>query len=364
MKKSLIFLVFVCFVLIGICAWQARELGARKQRVVRTEAALQEEQRLRAEQEAAAGHLERREREWREKVMQLSALVGSLRSSGSPSASNYAQVAQGSVPVPVDGASTNEAAGSSGAMFGKGMGAMMSKMMKDPNMKEFLRAQQKVALKKMYGPMVADLKLPPEQQQKLNDLLLDQQMQTIERSQDMFKEDGIDFKKAAESGKDAEKENEAAIQDLLGPEKFAEFQDYKKTMAERMQLSEFKEQMQESGTPLRDDQTKQMLTVLKEERERYPPAFDSTSAGAKDYASVFAEGQIERHLEWQEALNQRVQERMAPILTPEQLKIYTGMQDQQLNMQKVGMKMAREMFGKGAAGPGANPVVVAPAVEK
>src|SRR5687768_6320447 len=111
MKKSLIFLGFVCVVLIGICAWQARELSARKQRLVRTEAALQEEQRMRAEQEAASGHLERREREWREKVMQLSALVGSLRSSGSAQATNYTQVAQGAVPALADGASTNEAAG-------------------------------------------------------------------------------------------------------------------------------------------------------------------------------------------------------------------------------------------------------------
>lgn len=361
MKKSLGILGFLCLILIGICAWQARELAARKQRLVRAEAALQEEQRVRMEQETASQYLERREREWREKTMQLTALVGSLRSAESAQASNYAGVPQASAPS-VAGA-TNEAAGAPGGLFGKGMGEMMSKMMKDPNMKEFMRAQQKTALKKMYGPLIAELNLPPEQQQKLHDLLLDQHMQTIESSQGMFTEGGLDFKKVAEDAKEREKDNEAAIKDLVGNEKFAEFQESKKMMAERMQLSQFQEQMQETGTPLREDQTKQMLTVLKEERERYPPVFDATSAGAKDLAGVFADGQMERQIEWQEGLNQRVQERMAPILTPEQLKIYTGLQEQQLSMQKFGMKMAREMFNKGTPGPGANPVAV-PEVQK
>ena len=274
--------------------------------------------------------------------MQLSALVGTLRSP----ASNSVRMAQ--TPDPTGAGQTNETAGAPGGMFGKGMGEMISKMMKDPNMREFMRTQQKAAIKKMYGPLIADLKLPPEEQQKLNDLLVDQQMQTIERSQDIFKDGNMDLKKAAEVGKEAEAGSEAAIQELLGPEKFAEFQDYKKNMAERMQLGEFKEQMQEAGSPVRDDQTKQMLAVIKEERERYPPVVDANAPGENDPTALFNDGRMERQMEWQEEVNRRIQERVASILTPEQLKAYTTLQDQQLSMQKFGIKMAREMFGKGA----------------
>jgi hypothetical protein len=361
MKKTLVALCFVCLILIGICGWQARELAARKQQAVRAEAALREEQRVRGEQEAAAHYLERREQDWKEKAMQLTALVGSLRSAESAQASDAARPAQTSGSASAGTAQANEAAGGPGGMFGKGMGAMISKMMKDPNMREMMRAQQKVALKKMYGSLIADLKLPPEQQQKLTDLLLDQQMQNIERSQDMFKEDGADFSKIAETAKEREKENEAAIQELLGTEKFEEFQDYKKTLGERMQLGEFKEQLQETGHPLRDEQSTQMMVVMKEERERYPPAFDANAAGGgKNLSGLFEDGAMERQMEWQEELNRRVQERVASILTPEQLKAYIAMQEQQLSMQKFGIKMAREMFGKGASGPVAHPVVVPP----
>ena len=360
MKKSAVFLGILCVILTGICAWQVRELGVRRRHAARTEAALQEERQLRAEQEKASKYLERRERDWQEKAMQLTALVGTLRSSEAAHASNYARLAQATNSAV--GTQTNDAAGSPGGMFGKGMGEMLSKMMKDPNMREFMRAQQKVALKKMYGPLIADLNLPPEQAQKLNDLLLDQQMKTLERSQDMFKDGGIDFKKAGEVAKDAEKESETAIQDLLGLEKFAEFQEYKKTMSERMQLGQFKEQMQEAGSPVGDEQAKAMFAIMKEERERYPPAFDNAAA-AKDPSTIFADGAMEKQIEWQEEVNRRVQERLGAVLSPEQLKAYAASQEQQLSMQKFGMKMAREMFGKGAAGSVAPPVTP-PAVEK
>ena len=357
MKKTVIVLSAISVVLLGICAWQARELAARNAQVFRAEWALEEEQRGRAEQETAFRYLERRERDWQEKVMQLTAVVGSLRASEAAYASNYAHLAETSAPA---GASqTNNATPGAGGLFGKGMGEMLSKMMKDPNMREFMRAQQKAVLKKMYGPLIADLNLPPDQQQKLHDLLLAQHMRNIERSQDMFTDGNADFKKIGETAKASEKESEAAIQDLLGPEKFAEFQDYKKTMAERMQLGEFKEQMQQAGSPVGDAQSKQMLAIIKEERERYPPEFDATAPDATDPSAAFNDGRMERQIEWQEEVNRRVQERVADVLAPEQLKAYTAIQDQQLSMQKFGIKMAREMFSKGAAGPGAAPTPVA-----
>jgi hypothetical protein len=133
-------------------------------------------------------------------------------------------------------------------------------------------------------------------------------------------------------------------------------------MAERMQLDQFKEQLQGTDSPLREDQSKQILAVIKEERERTPPVFDASSPERmKDVGTLFQEGQMERQIEWQEQLNRRVQERLASVLTPEQLKAYTGLQEQQLSMQKFGMKMAREMFGKSATpdpGPPPAPVVV------
>jgi hypothetical protein len=119
--------------------------------------------------------------------------------------------------------------------------------------------------------------------------------------------------------------------------------------------------MKDTGSPLQDEQTKRILAVIKEERERNPPVFDHNAMGpGKDMEKMFADGAMERQLAWQEELNRTVEARLGDVLTPEQLKTYTDLQAQQLTMQKFGMKMAREMFGKGAAapGPGAPPEVV------
>jgi hypothetical protein len=40
-----------------------------------------------------------------------------------------------------------------------------------------------------------------------------------------------------------------------------------------------------------------------------------------------------------------VRERAIEVLAPEQLKAFADFQEQQLNMQKFGMKMAREILG-------------------
>jgi hypothetical protein len=47
-----------------------------------------------------------------------------------------------------------------------------------------------------------------------------------------------------------------------------------------------------------------------------------------------------------EDYNKRVLDRAGLVLTPAQLQQFTDLQNQQASMQKLGLKMAREMFGK------------------
>ncbi len=78
-----------------------------------------------------------------------------------------------------------------------------------------------------------------------------------------------------------------------------------------------------------------------------------------DLGKLLTDETMDRHFEWQADLNRRVLERAGPILAPEQLKELADLQAQQLKMQKVGFKMAREMFGNGQAPANVN-VLVAP----
>jgi hypothetical protein len=73
---------------------------------------------------------------------------------------------------------------------------------------------------------------------------------------------------------------------------------------------------------------------------------------------------LDRHFAWQEEHSKRVLERAAGVLTPEQLKEFAEFQKSQMEMQKLGLKMAKEMFGGGKdATPGRVDEIVQPAVK-
>ena len=59
---------------------------------------------------------------------------------------------------------------------------MLSKMMKDPAMKQMLRQQQTAMVDMMYGPMFKELGLSAEDADKLKELLLDRQMNSLAAS--------------------------------------------------------------------------------------------------------------------------------------------------------------------------------------
>ena len=60
---------------------------------------------------------------------------------------------------------------------------------------------------------------------------------------------------------------------------------------------------------------------------------------------TFTAQKMDEQLKWMEQYNQRVGERAKSVLTPEQFINYQKFQEQQASMQKLGMQMARQMFG-------------------
>jgi len=145
-----------------------------------------------------------------------------------------------------------------------------------------------------------------------------------------------------------------------GNDWLSQYQDYRQTMTERRELDQFKQQLEGGKTPLQDEQVKSLLQVMREEKEKVPPIFPGNGAEmSPDFGKLLTDETMDRRFEWQADMNRRVLERAGPILAPEQLKELTDFQAQQLNLQKMSMRMAREMFGNGQTPADAN-VLVAP----
>lgn len=357
MKNKFLAVLLVLVLALGAwCAVQWRQLQAARAQLAATEQAVQAETETRTVLTEKVKALEAQRARLGQDVDQFTSLVNTLRAKESAHASNFARLAS---PPASDAPTTADAGkGGDGA---KGLGGMLGKMMQDPAIKEMIRSQQKMVMQKMYGPLLKDLNLPSEQKDRFMELLLSQQMSAVENAGALFKEGDTDKTEAAKAMKDKQTELESNLKTLLGDDKFAQYQDYTKTMAERMQLDQFRQQLDSGSLPLQEDQAKSLMQAMKEEREKVPPVVPSKVGDSPaDYAKALSPENLDKQVQWQEDVNRRVQERAAQILTPEQLKEFTDFQNQQLNMQKVGMKMAREMFGGDKAAPPTAVEVIAP----
>jgi len=173
------------------------------------------------------------------------------------------------------------------------------------------RVNQEVRLRRQYADMQTALGLDAEQANKLFDLLADSRVSTFE---DMRAYEGDPAgRKAIEAA--ARAQRDASIDALLGPDKAAEFQYYEKSIPARMQVNRIGESMAAANVPLTETQRTSMIAVVVSEQDA-GPAPQRTGDAAKD-----ADYQA-RFLDWQADYSKRVQARVEPLLTSEQVAEY------------------------------------------
>src|ERR1051326_2087684 len=328
-----------------LCCWQWYELRGARERLVESEQALKVETAAHARQQRKTNRLEQRQSRLEEQISDLSALVAAFRTAEAKRASAATSAAASEQPSAnlTRPAITEPGAERHGGVFGKSFSEMVSKMMKEPSMKKMMRAQSKSMMSTMYGDLATELTLTPEENANLTELMLDQQMKMLDRTDVLFSKQG---EGAANGLGDAPEQGDKQIKALLGEEKFAQFQDYKKTVTERVQLNSFKAELENGPSPLQDAQFQQLLGIMREEREKNPaPVEEPAKAGAINFDKIFSGELLEKQIASQEQLNARVLERAGQVLKPEQLKALTDFQKQQLSLQKFGINFARQMFG-------------------
>ena len=229
-----------------------------------------------------------------------------------------------------------------------GFADWIARMIDDPAMKQMIRDQQAVMLDSTYGPLFKEMGLSPDETAKFKGLLIEQGMQGIDKASIFLRADGDGTDKAAmakelSQGRD---ESDDQLKAFLGDARYAQYKDYTDTMAERMELKQFSEQLASSENPLTDDQTKQLLKIMKAEKRSIPEAFaGSTMTKDGDWQSMFSEEQMEKSFKQQEESNHRILQRASALLSPEQLQSLSSFQSSQLQMQRFGMTMAVKMFG-------------------
>ena len=341
MQKTLIGLLSVAVVVLALAfAWQTKQLRHAEAHARATQESLATQPGADEAQAQRLAELERGNARLEKQVAQFAAVTTTLRTNESALAERIKAVAAGA-----------EAEGEGkGAVWGD----MIGKMLKDPAMREMMREQQKAAINMMYGGLFKELNLSPEEKDKLRELLTESQMGSVEAAQGLFggAQDEATTAAAKKAAADAKKQADADIKALLGEGRYAQFEEYQTSVGERMELDQLKTQLAGENLPLRDEQNAQLLQIMKEEKLALPPVIPTDHSQMPDQ-DTFTLQKMDEQMKWVEQYNARVAERARAVLTPEQFINYQKFQEQQAAMQKLGMQMARQMFGGDKGKPAA-----------
>ncbi len=250
-------------------------------------------------------------------------------------------------PVVKDEASAEAPTGKSAKLD---LGGMMKKMFTDPNMKKMMKGMQSMGVKMMYADLAKELGLTPDQANQVMELLGDRQMALTTKGMKMFGGDSENGA-AKDDGREvaaADEDYDAHLESILGKDGMAKLKDYERTAGDRMMIQQYQQAFTANGMPLDENESQGLLNIMKEERMKQPPS--PLDPGTKDFGAAIeamqSEEKVSKLLAAQEDANRRVNIRARNVLAPDKMVQFEKIQQQQLDMQKMGIEMGAKMFNQ------------------
>ena len=221
----------------------------------------------------------------------------------------------------------------------------LAEMMDSPEMQETVRMQIENALiNPVFGDFIKNLGLDEMDTAAFRGLL--SQRFTIGASTGM-KMMSADKEQREELKQQITREEElvdSMIEEMLGEEKFKEYEEYKDTMGERMALNQFSQQLAMSDSNLTPEQKDGLVAAMYEERleaQKSSDYFDAQDADIED----FNDTNIEKYQNQLQTINDKTLERSKKILDDKQLEKFELFLINLQRQQEMQLKMAQKMFG-------------------
>jgi hypothetical protein len=235
-------------------------------------------------------------------------------------------------------------------------------MLRDPDYREAMLAQQKMGLMRGNPNVGRDLDLTAEQVDRLFDTLAEQQLRSMETSQPLAWGEQPDAAKMQEYHRkmmEQQSANETEIKRALGDTKYREWQEYQSMAGVRWEADRVRASLASAGVPLDENLAKPLLKTLSEQQQKMMQEATKMAAfGTPASNRLIAVGGLstvtstdpsnmnvlqmqERSLEFTAQHQKRQREALARVLTPEQLKIVEDEHNAELQMQKAQLKMMR-----------------------
>jgi hypothetical protein len=219
------------------------------------------------------------------------------------------------------------------------------KALEDPASQKMLRTTFKGVLDMNYGPLFEKLNLSPVKQDELSNILIDQQMVTLDISQEILynspsEENKKELKQRVQEFRE---EHQKKISECLGPGDYITYKAYRERLPERILVNNFMELLSPEDR-LSAGQEKGLVDAMYEQRKDlyFELGYDPEELV---FPSEMDEEEIARNMERLDRIYARYTESAGMILNESQMEQFRKYLGQRRDMEKSSLEMLRQMNG-------------------
>lgn len=201
---------------------------------------------------------------------------------------------------------------------------------------------------KTYAPVFEQINLNQDQRARLKDLILKKNAVNMDKGLALMNAKLDAARRAAliAEMKSAREGCDAEIRELLGKQAYQVFEQFEKSLPDRLVLGIFKNKLARTGAALSEEQQAQMLQALSEAREQYHWNTDLSRRiqNPADVVAAFSEENIATFAREEEQFDRQFLARAQMILTVKQLAEFEPFMAKQRAAKSATMKMTSKMF--------------------
>ena len=227
-----------------------------------------------------------------------------------------------------------------------GSSSALSKVTANPEARKMLRDQQKAGMTAIYKGFAEQMKLKPEQTDKLNDLLANHIMDNVDPVTTVLRD-----KPTADQMNQLFAAQDAALQEqvlaLLGQEGLAQYQDYTGNLLSTLTAQQFKGMLTGDGAA-KEEKSKQFRQAIEEETRAALAAAglpaDYQAVPILNFRNIASEQSGEQSLKLLDDIYQRVAARGSSFLSAEELAKFQEFRTTAINNSRTALTLNRTMM--------------------
>jgi hypothetical protein len=202
----------------------------------------------------------------------------------------------------------------------------------DPARRAELLEQTKLSVRGPLPRVAQHLGLTDEEADRLFTLLAEQQLQAHERQARCVTQPDCEYRGVSPAEVDSQQQEMNA---LLGPEKLQKFRQFQESASERQTVATLRSNLPDSAF-LNEQRAEDLVAALHDERTRFHNEAQQRGTGFSGYGTgsgmlyIDDRGTLDERVAAARRYSDRLRERAAQVLTPEQAKSFNQMQDELL----------------------------------